>query len=112
MPGGEMPGGVGNTSGDAGALCAPARPRHRGDTGGGQPPPTTVPPVRPPGLQESAQRAPPGDQPVQDGDRAQEETAGGGVDAENLGEGVPHLWDTDRGSDGISIPREGINCNG
>ena len=61
MPSGGMPGGVGNTSGDAGTLCAPACPRHRGDTGGGQPPPTTVPPVRPSGLQEGAQRAPPGD---------------------------------------------------
>ena len=39
MPGGDMPGGVGNSSGDAGALCAPARPQHRGDTGGGHPPP-------------------------------------------------------------------------
>ena len=39
MPGGEMPGDVGNTSGDVGALCALARPQHRGDTGGGQPPP-------------------------------------------------------------------------
>ena len=29
-----------------------------------------VPPVRPSGLQEGAQRAPPGDQPVQDGDGA------------------------------------------
>ena len=46
VPGGGMPGGVSNTSGDAGALCAPARPRRRGYTGGGQPPPTTVPPVR------------------------------------------------------------------
>ena len=65
-----MPGGVGNTSGDAGALFAPARSQHRGDTGVGKPPPTTVPPVQPPGLQEGAQRAPPGDQPVQDGDGA------------------------------------------
>ena len=70
MPSGGMLGGVGKTSGDAGALCALARPRHRGDTGGGKPPPTTVPPVRPSGLQEDAQRAPPGDQPVQDGDGA------------------------------------------
>ena len=77
MPGGEMPRGVGNTSGDAGALCAPARPQHRGDAGGGQPLPTTVPPVRPPGLHEGAQRAPPGDQPVQDGDGTKKETAGG-----------------------------------
>ena len=41
---GGMPGGVGDTNINAGALCAPARPRHRGDAGGGQPPPTTVPP--------------------------------------------------------------------
>ena len=34
--------------------CAPARPRHRGYTGGGKPPPTTVPPVQPSGLQEGA----------------------------------------------------------
>ena len=65
-----MPGGVVNTSGDAGALCAPARPRHRGDTGGGQPTPTMVPPVRPSCLKEGAQWAPPGDQPVQDKDGA------------------------------------------
>ena len=54
VPGGGMPGGVIDTSGDAGALCAPSRPQHRGYTGGGQPPPTTVPPVRPSGLQEGA----------------------------------------------------------
>ena len=41
---------------------------NRGNNGGGQPPPTMVPPVRPLGPQEGNQRAPPGDQPVQDGD--------------------------------------------
>ena len=51
VPGGGMPGGVRDTSGDAGELRAPARPRHCGHIGGGQPPPTTVPPVRPAGLQ-------------------------------------------------------------
>ena len=40
-----MPGGVSDTSGDASALRATARPRQRGHFGGGQPPPTTVPPV-------------------------------------------------------------------
>ena len=55
VPGGGMPGGVRDTSGNAGALRAPARPRHRGYIGVGQPPPTTVPPVRPAGLQEGAQ---------------------------------------------------------
>ena len=38
------------------------------------------PPVQPPGIQEGAQWAPPGDQPVQDGDGAETETTGGGGD--------------------------------
>ena len=96
-----MPGGVGNTSGDVGALCAPERPRHRGDTGVGQPPPTTVPPVQPSGLQEGAQRAPPGDQSVQDGDGAETATTGRGRDAGHIGEGVPRLWGTDKGGDRV-----------
>ena len=96
-----MPGGVGNTSGDAGALFAPARPRHRGDTGGGKPPPTTVPPVRPSGLQEGAEQAPPGDQPVQDGDGAETEKTGGGGDAGHVREGVPRLWGTYEGGDRV-----------
>ena len=83
--------GVGDTNDDAGALCAPACPRHRGDAGGGQPRPTTVPLVLPPGLQEGAQWAPPGDHPVQDGDGTKMETAGRGGDAGKLGAGVPRL---------------------
>ena len=101
MPGGGKPGGVGITSGDAGAICAPACPRHRGDTGGGKPPPTTVTPVQPSGLQEGAQRAPTGDQPVQDGGGAEKETTGGESDVGHIGEGVPHLWGTDEGSDKV-----------
>ena len=101
MPGGGMPGGVGNTRGDAGALFALARPQHHGDTRGGQPPFTTVPPVRPSDIQEGAQRAPPGDQPVQDGDGAETETTGGGRDVGHIGEGVPRLWGTDEGGDRV-----------
>ena len=86
-----MPGGVSDTNVDAGALCAPARPRHRGHLGGEQPPPTTVPPVRPAGLQEGAQWAPPGDQPVQEGsgEKITETSGGGGGD--HIGEGVSRL---------------------
>ena len=73
------------------SYCAPARPQHRGDTGGGQPPPTTVPPVQPSGLQEGSQRAPPGDQSVQDVDRAETATTGIGGDADHIREGVPRL---------------------
>ena len=112
MPGGEMPGGVSNTSSDAGALCAPARPRHRGYTVGGQPLPTTMPPVRPSGLQEGAQWAPPGDQSVQDGDGAETAKTGGGRDADHIGIGVPRLWDTDEGGDRVQIPQEGAHQHG
>ena len=59
-----VPGGASDKDGDAGALRAPARPRHRGDAGGGQPPPPTVSPVRPAGPQEGAQWAPSRDRAV------------------------------------------------
>ena len=101
MPGGGMPGGVRNMSGDAGSLCTPARPQHRDYTRGGQPPPSTVPLVQPSGLQEGAKQAPPGYQPVQDGDGAETETTGGGRDAGHIGEGVPRLWGTDEGGDRV-----------
>ena len=39
---GEVHGDVSDKDGDAGALSAPARPRHCGYSGGGQPPPPTV----------------------------------------------------------------------
>ena len=57
---GGVPGGFSDKDGNAGSLCAPARTRHRGDAGGGQPPPPTVSLVRPTGPQEGAQWAPPG----------------------------------------------------
>ena len=99
-------------NGDTGALCAPARPRHRGDAGGGQPPPTTVPPVRPPGIQEGDQWAPPGDHPLQDGDGTQTEMAGRGGDAGKLGAGVPRLWEANVGGVGVSLPRVTTNGDG
>ena len=46
---GGVPGDASDKDGDVGALLAPARPRHRGDAGGGQPTPPTVSPVRPAG---------------------------------------------------------------
>ena len=61
----EMPrGGVtresGEKDGNTGALCAPACPRHRGDSGGRKIPPPTVRPVRQAGPPEGAERAAPG----------------------------------------------------
>ena len=112
VPGGGMPGGVCDTSGDTGALCAPARPRHRGDFGGGQPPLTTVPPVRPPGPQAGAQWAPPGDNPVQNGGGAEtSETCGGGGGG-SVVEGFQSLREEAKLSKGVPIPREGFNRHG
>ena len=45
MSRGGVPGGSSNKDDNAGALRAPERPRHRGDAGGGQPPPPTMSPV-------------------------------------------------------------------
>ena len=42
MSGGGVPGGTGNADGNAGALRAPARPRHHGDAGGKKLTPPTV----------------------------------------------------------------------
>ena len=42
MSRGRVPGDTGNKDGNAGALCAPACPRHRGDAGGRKLPPPTV----------------------------------------------------------------------
>ena len=112
VPCGWMPGGVRDTSGNAGALRAPARPRHRGNIGGGQPPPTKVPPVRPAGLQEGAQWVPPGDQPVQDGSGEETTETRSGRDRDHIGEGVPRLREEDAGGDGVSVPREGDDEHG
>ena len=56
--------GPSNKDGNAGALRAPARPRHRGDAGGRKLPPPTVSQVLHAGPQEGAQWAPPGDRAV------------------------------------------------
>ena len=42
MPHGGVPGESGDKDSDAGALCAPACPRHCGDAGGRKLPPPTV----------------------------------------------------------------------
>ena len=71
-----------------------------------------MPPVGPPGLQEGAQLAPPGDHPVQDGGRTEAETAGGDGDAGKLGAGVLRLWEADGGCVGVSLPRAAANGDG
>ena len=57
LPSGVVPGGARDKDGNACALRESALPRHRGDAGGGQPPPPTVSLVRPTGSQEGAQWA-------------------------------------------------------
>ena len=75
-------------------------------------PPTTVPPVRPPGLQEGAQWAPPGEKPVQNGRRTQNlETCGGGGGGSDR-EGFQSLREEVRLGKGVPLPREGLNRHG
>ena len=45
LPGGGMTGPSGVKDGNVGAIPAPARPRHRGHSGGGKIPPPTVRPM-------------------------------------------------------------------
>ena len=104
VSGNRVPGGSSNKDGDAGALHASARTLHRGDTGGGQPPPPTVPPVRLTGLQEGAQWAPPGYLTVSEGGGAETMTFNRDGDAEEHREGVPRLWEADGGGIGILLP--------
>ena len=60
MPRGGVPGENCNKDGDAGALSAPAYPRHRGDAGGRKLPPPTVLLMRHAGTPEGLERAAPG----------------------------------------------------
>ena len=60
MPRGGVTGETGDEDGNAGALCAPACPRHHGDAGGRKLPPPTVHQVQHAGPLEGAEWAPPG----------------------------------------------------
>ena len=72
----------------------------------GYPPPTTVPPVRPAGLQEGAQWAPPGDQPMQNGSGMKTTATRGSGGRGSDGEGVPRLREEYAGGDGVLVSRE------
>ena len=77
-----------------------------------QPPPTTVPPVRPPGPQADAQWAPPGDKTVQNlgGAETSETRRGGG--GGGVGESFRSLREEDKLGTRVQIPREGANRHG
>ena len=105
VSGNRVPGGSSDTDGDAGALPALERTRHRGDAGGGQTPPPTMSPVRLTGIQEGAQWAPPGDLTVSEGGGAETMAFNIDGDAEEHIEGVPRLWEADGGGIRIPLPR-------
>ena len=75
LPGGGMPGPSGNEDGDAGPLPIPASPGHRGHSGGGNPPPPTVHPMRHAGPLEGTERKVPCHILVRQGSRAKEAAA-------------------------------------
>ena len=88
MPRGGVPGQSGDEDGNAGALCAPACPQHRSDSGGKKPPPPTVRPVRHSSPLEGVERAAPGYSVVQQGGGTEEKTAGRGGYAGEYGAGL------------------------
>ena len=88
MPCGGVPEESGDKDGNAGALRAPACPRHRGDSVGRKLPPPTVRPVRHAGLPEGAERAAPGYRTVPQGSGTEETAAGGGGDVGEFRAGV------------------------
>ena len=80
MPRGGVPGENGDKDGDAGALCGPECPRHRGDYGGRKLPPPTVRQVQHAGTTEGAEWASPRDRTVYE--RSGEEDTADGRDGD------------------------------
>ena len=78
---GGVPGQSGDEDSNAGALIAPAFPRHRGDYGGRKLTPPTVRPLRNASPPAGIKRAAPEHSVVQKGGRTEETTTGGGGDA-------------------------------
>ena len=88
MPSCGVPGQSGNKDDNAGALRAPACPRHRGDSVGRKLPPPTVRPVQHASPPAGVERVAPGHSAVQKGGGAEEMMTGGGGDAEEYGAGL------------------------
>ena len=88
MPRGGVPRESDDKDGNAGALCAPACPRHRGDPGGRKLPPPTVHPVRHAGPPEGAEQEVPGDHAVPQGSGKEYMATGRDIDKGELGAGV------------------------
>ena len=85
MPSGGVHGQSGDKDGNAGALRAPACPRHRGDSGGRKIPSPTVRPVQHASPPAGVEQAAPGHSAVQEGGGTEEMTAGRGRDAGEYG---------------------------
>ena len=88
IPSREMPGPSGDKDGNAGAIPAPACPRHRGNYEGGKPPPPTVRLMRHASHLAGAERQAPCRNPVCQRPVAEETAACRGGDKGELGEGI------------------------
>ena len=88
MSSGRVTGNSGDEDGNAGALCAPSCPQHRGDSVESKLPPPTVRPMQHAGPQAGLERMAPGHGTVCTRGRAEEMTACGGEDAGEFGAGL------------------------
>ena len=112
IPCGGVPTESGDGDGNAGALCAPECPQHRGDAGGRNPPLPTVLQVRHEGPQEGAERAAPGDRAVPQGGGEEETAAEREGDKAELGAGVRSVRGANQKRIGIQIPGENPDGDG
>ena len=102
-----MPGTSSNKEGDADTFYAPAFPGHRGNFGGGKPPPTTMPKMRNSVTLACVERKAPFHLTVFQGGGAEEKAvSGGGIEGE-IGEGLSGIWITFGKRDGVQVYGKG-----
>ena len=101
LPGGGMPRLSGNKNSDVGAFPTPACTGQRGHSGGGKPPPLTVPPMRHAGPPAGTERKSPCHSSVRQGKVAKEAKASGGGAEGELVEGLRDIQGAAGKCDGV-----------
>ena len=102
-----MPGTSGDGDADAGPFSAPACPGHRGNFGGGKPPPHTVPLMQHSGTLDYVERKAPFNRTLPRGGGAEEKAVSGERIEGELGESLSGLWRTFGKCDGVQVSGKG-----
>ena len=94
--------------GHVGALLVSARPVHRGNSGGGRPPPPTVTYLQHSGAVEVPKRIAQAHIAVQEGGGAEATVFGGGGGKGGDLKGVQCLWEHPQDGPVLKVPRESV----